>query len=59
MQLGVEQHGEVFAECPYDGCDGSMQDFWFWDKFRVNYGEKLQLPEVPAKDTVYPLYPDG
>ena len=26
MQLGVEQHGQVYAECPYEDCDGGMLD---------------------------------
>ena len=56
MQLGVEQHGEIYAECPYEDCDGSMLDFWWWDDFKQGYEGTDTLPEVPMADTVYPLY---
>lgn len=54
MQLGTESEGRVFAECPYDDCDGSALDFWWWDTLRE---KRLGLPEVPQEGQVYPLYP--
>ncbi|HAL47482.1 MAG TPA: hypothetical protein DCP37_06975 [Dehalococcoidia bacterium] len=56
VQLGVETDGEVFATCPYEGCSGSLFDFRWWEDFRL--GQNI-TEEVPAMDTVYPLYPDG
>lgn len=54
MQLGVEQGGQVYAECPYDGCDGSLLDFWWWEEYGRRHPE---APETPEADTEYPLYP--
>ena len=52
MQLGVEQGGTVYAECPYPDCDGSLLDFWWWEAFRDEIG---LLPEVPELEKVYHL----
>ena len=54
MQLGVEQHGQVYAECPYEDCDGGMLDFWWWDNYKQNRAGTDTLPEVPLPDSVYP-----
>ena len=52
MQFGVEENGVIYARCPYDGCDGGLLDFWWWDDFRANFTD---LPEVPEPGRVYPL----
>lgn len=54
VQLGVEEDGAIFAECPYVGCDGSLPDFWWWDDFRR---ARPDVPETPDPDAVYRLYP--
>ncbi len=63
MQLPVEGTGkeleglhryEDMAECPHEGCNGNPMDFWSWNQYR---GVNPDSPEVPAVDTVYPLYP--
>jgi hypothetical protein len=54
VQLGVQEDGVVYAECPYDGCDGSLSDFWWWDDFRR---ARPEVPETPEPDMVYLLYP--
>ncbi len=48
-QLGVERDGETYVECPYEDCDGSPLDFWWWDT------EGRGVPEVAKQ---YSLYPD-
>ena len=53
-QFGVERDGQVFAECPYEDCDGSLLDFWWWATLR---GKRPELPLTPEADRVYPLYP--
>ena len=55
MQLGVELHGQIYAECEYEDCDGGPLDFWWWDRFRAT---QEGLPEVPELDKEYPLYPE-
>lgn len=55
MQLGVEQNGQIYAECLYDHCDGGLLDFWWWDEYRNYHPDS---PEVPEEDKVYPLYPE-
>ena len=54
VQPGIEEDGAVCTECPYDGCDGSLGDFWWWDDFRRTLPE---IPETPKPDTAYCLYP--
>ena len=54
MQFGVEEDGARYAECPYDGCEGSLIDFWWWDSFRADHPD---APEMPERNTVYPLSP--
>ncbi|MDA1215475.1 MAG: hypothetical protein O2812_01195 [Chloroflexi bacterium] len=56
MQLGIERNGNVYAECPYENCDGDLKDFWWWDNFH-SASEQQHLPETPEVDKVYPLYP--
>ena len=48
MQLGVESQEEVYAECPYEDCDGNMLDFHWWEG----------SPEQPEEGVLYPLYPE-
>ena len=55
MQLGFEQDGEVYAECPYDDCTGGPLGFKEWDSFRAG---RESLPEVPEEGIEYPLYAD-
>ena len=54
MQLGVEISGQVYAECPYEGCDGDLKDFWWWETYERDHPN---APEVPDEGKVYPLYP--
>jgi len=54
MQLGVEQHGQIYAECPYDDCDAGAHNFWSWETYR---GNNPDSPEVPVEGIEYPLYP--
>lgn len=54
VQLGVEEDGAVYAECPYEGCDGSLADFWWWSEFRRAWPD---VPETPESDTVYRSHP--
>ena len=53
MQLGVEQDDTVYAECPYDDCDGSLLDFWWWEEFQAKTSTATEVPEL---DKEYPLY---
>lgn len=58
LQLGVETNGTVYAECPYEDCDGGMLDFWWWEDRRGSESDgESPWPEVPEEDKVYPLYP--
>ena len=50
MQLGVDINGSVYAECPYDACDGSLLNFHWWA------GGDSRL-EVPEPGVVYSLHP--
>ena len=52
MQLGVEIDGAVYAECPYEDCDGSLLNFRWWAG-----GDSG--PETPELGVVYPLYPES
>ena len=45
VQLGVEQDGAVYAECPYEGGDGSLADFWWWDDLRRARPDVPDMPE--------------
>ena len=49
MQLGVDFNGTVYAECPYEDCEGSLMNFQWW-------GGGDPHPEVPEPGVVYPLY---
>ena len=51
MQLGITQAGQVYAECPYEDCDGSLLDFWWWEEYRVHHPEAA---EWPSTNQVYP-----
>ena len=44
----------LYTKCHYDGCDGSLLDFWWWDSYREKVGEG-NTPVEPSLDTVYPL----
>ena len=55
IQLGKQSGNSVYAECPYDGCDGDLLDFWWWDEFRNDHPN---TPEVPQDGVAYPLYPE-
>ena len=53
IQLGVEEEGAVYAECPYDDCEGVILDFRWWDDYRK---EHSNAPAEPAEQVVYPIY---
>ena len=53
-QLGVQYpDGQVYAECPYDGCDGDLKDFVWWEEFQRSHPE---VPTEPVGGKMYPLY---
>ncbi|MBI4339489.1 MAG: hypothetical protein HY680_06000 [Chloroflexi bacterium] len=55
-QLGVRYpNGQIYADCPYDDCDGDLKDFWWWERFREDHPD---LPAEPESGKVYPLYPE-
>ena len=53
----ADRRGIVYAECPYDDCDGSLLDFYWWRKFRM---DELHpgYPEEPCPGCRYPMYPE-
>lgn len=56
VQLGVGEDGAVCAECPYEGCDGSLGDFWRWDNLGRAWPD---VTETPEPDTLSRLYPQA
>ena len=55
MQLGVELgDGQVYATCPYDGCEEGPLSFGTWEQYRKDHTE---APEVPELDKVYTWVP--
>ena len=55
MQLGIELgDGQVYATCPYDGCDEGPLSFGIWDDYRKDHTE---APELPEEGMVYPWVP--
>jgi hypothetical protein len=58
-EVGVpytDKNGEVWYECPYDGCAGSPIDFIPWADMRE---DDPSLPRHPKKDVVYEPCYDG
>ena len=55
----INDKGDPWLKCPYDGCDGDPKDFWRWDKHRESFSEELPAPypETPLVGVVYPMYP--
>ena len=53
-QMGADVGGTWYTVCPYDGCDGNLEDFWWWGSFKRVHSSRGSLPEIPAVDTVYP-----
>ena len=51
MQLGVESGGSVYAQCPYEDCDGDLKDFWWWEEYERQHPN---APEVPEPGRAYP-----
>jgi hypothetical protein len=46
----MEESGEIWWRCPYEGCDGTPIDFIPWEEMRE--GDRA-LPMVPVTGTVY------
>lgn len=53
MQLGVEAHGEIVAQCAYSDCVGGPNGFWWWERFRI---DQPDLPIDPPWGQQFPLY---
>jgi len=55
IQLGIELgDGQVYATCPYDGCDEGPFSFGLWDDY---IKEHTEAPGIPEVDKVYSWVP--
>lgn len=52
----IDDDGKIYAECPYDDCEGLLPDFKWWRCFRIE--QHPEYPERPYRGFTYPLYPE-
>lgn len=45
------EDGLIYAKCPYDGCNGDLLGFLWWERYRQDHPG---APEHPEVSVVYP-----